>query len=78
LLRGRIELTRAAFQRTLAAIQLSDSLTDRLAQALDFVAQRRRLEVRADGVDLGSPIRRVSADRRPMAIPWPVQAVTRK
>ena len=51
----QVELAFTALEQPLPAIQFLEALADRIAQALDLVAEGRRLEVGADGRRLSAP-----------------------
>ena len=58
-----IQLTLAAFQQPLAPIQFLQPRADGIAQPLHLLAQIGRLEIGADGIELGAPALCVASDR---------------
>ena len=59
----QVELAFTALEQPLPAIQFLEALADGIAQALDLVAERRRLKVGADGFALRSPAVHIPPDR---------------
>ena len=59
----QVELAFTALEQPLPAIQFLEALADGIAQALDLVAERSRLEVGADGLALRPPAIHIPPDR---------------